>query len=619
MPGFDEVAAAAVGASVRTPVSVVTPDLRTVALWVDYPRIRGAVRPRGGTFGEPFELDAGNFSYVPQWLDAVALPDGEVLAVWSSPGYDEMRIKSLQPDGTISDARPAEVGGAYPVIAANDAGMVAVAYFNFNQLTLVIRPAGADSFEPPITLLTLVGNEVLGTFGSERQSPLDITVRDDGQVAVALGTAVTNPNGGTARMLIARRAGGTTTVETVDYRALTLTPAPGTTNAAEFRGQIELLPDGRQLLVYRLQTFTNDSLSRELRGGPRDGTSAPSPPQIVPTTFGSQGPKEEHSLILDDTGRPWLWWRQGTATGDELRVQQATATGAFSSPAQTVASPFDTAVSSALGAGRIGLLFSQAGKVEASTSMDGSAFGPPVDVAMPGQMPPALGGGTLALAGGGEGSAVALWPVGATVQTAGLRATTFDATPPSLQSIQAPASLTAGVAGTFTASAVDDWSVPVVSWIFSDGVGLTGSTVQRAFPSAGTYTATARVTDAVGHTATDTRTVTVTAAPVVVPVAVSNSFQIGKLKLNKIKGTAKMPITVPGPGTLVITGRGVVKQMYSPRTAGTFRVLVKSKGKKAATLKAAGKVRLKVTLTYTPTGGLANAKIRRVVLKKYVD
>jgi hypothetical protein len=112
VPGFDEVVPAGPPASVRTPAAVVTPDLRTVAFWVDYPRIRGSVRPRGGSFGEPFELDPGSASYVPQWLDAVALPDGEVLAVWSSPGFTEMKIKSLAPDGSIGDARPVEIGGS---------------------------------------------------------------------------------------------------------------------------------------------------------------------------------------------------------------------------------------------------------------------------------------------------------------------------------------------------------------------------------------------------------------------------------------------------------------------------------------------------------------------------
>ena len=265
------------------------------------------------------------------------------------------------------------------------------------------------------------------------------------------------------------------------------------------------------------------------------------------------------------------------------------------------------------------MLFSQGGVVKASTSEDGGAFGPPETVATPSQLPLPIFGGKFALAGAGEGSAVALWPVGGTVQTAALHATMFDATPPTLPSIQVPAApLTVGVPAIFTASAADDWSTPVVSWAFSDGVQLAGSTVQRAFPSAGTFTATAWATDAVANTATAVRTVTVVAAPVgpsVVP-SIANDFNIGKTKLNKKKGTAKVLVTLPGPGKLVITGNGVAKQRYFPKAAGLVKALVKAKGKKADTLNFTGKVRLKVKFTYTPTGGVAKVKIKRVTLKK---
>jgi hypothetical protein len=181
--------------------------------------------------------------------------------------------------------------------------------------------------------------------------------------------------------------------------------------------------------------------------------------------------------------------------------------------------------------------------------------------------------------------------------------------------------MTSGVSGTFSASAVDDWSLPVVSWAFSDGVQLTGSTVQRSFTSAGTFTATAQATDAVGNTVTDSRTVTVLAAPVGPPVdpPIANNFDIGKPKLNKTKGTAKVSVTLPGPGKLMVTGKGVAKKRYSPTAAGIVKVLVKAKGKKADTLNATGKVRLKVKFTYTPTGGLAKVKIKRVILRKRLD
>ena len=619
VPGFDEVTPSSASSSVWTPAAVVTPDLRTVAFWVEYPEIKAAVRPRGGTFGEPFEFDPGSSSYVSYWLDAIALPDGEVLAAWSSPGLEELKVKSLQPDGTITDLTPPEPnggGGGFPAIAANDAGMVAVAYFSYNQVYVAVRPAGADAFEPPVLLLTLVGNEQPQSTGNQAWAPLDVTVRDDGQVAVAIGTSILNPPGGAARMLIARYAGGAPSLETVDSRTLTLTPAPGTTSGAEFRGAIELLPDGRQLLAYRLSSVTSGFATRELRGGPRDGSSAPPPPQIAQSEGNAPGPRE-HGLTLDDTGRPWLWWRHGIASpaDDELRVRQFTTAGAFSTPTQVLASPsFGTVDIAAFGVGRTGVLFTEDGKVKASTSEDGAGFGAPVEVATPSSVTPSPAG-SVELAGGGEGSAVALWQDGATGQTAALHATPFDATPPELLTLEAPGSLTAGVAGTFTATAADDWSVPALSWLFGDGATLTGSTVQRAFQSAGSFTATATATDAAGNSATDTRTVTVNDAPVE-PSNASNSFKLGKPKLNKKRGTAKLPVTFPGPGTLVLTGKGVVRQTKTPKAAGTVKILVKAKGEKKRNLNANGKVKLKVKVTYTPTGGTANSKNKGLALKK---
>lgn len=98
------------------------------------------------------------------------------------------------------------------------------------------------------------------------------------------------------------------------------------------------------------------------------------------------------------------------------------------------------------------------------------------------------------------------------------------------------------------------------------------------------------------------------------PLAVSNSFTIGKPKLNKKLGTAKLPVTVPGPGTLVLSDKGVVAQRKTPTAAGTVNMLVKARGQKKELL-ATGKVRVNVRVTFVPTGGTANSKTKALVLK----
>jgi hypothetical protein len=108
--------------------------------------------------------------------------------------------------------------------------------------------------------------------------------------------------------------------------------------------------------------------------------------------------------------------------------------------------------------------------------------------------------------------------------------------------------------------------------------------------------------------------------------APSNQFTIGKLKRNRHKGTAILPVSVPDPGTLTLTGRGVKTQRTAPAAraitskavaaAGTVKLLIKAKGKAKHKLGKTGKVKAKVNVTFTPTGGVSNTQSKRVKLIK---
>jgi hypothetical protein len=104
-------------------------------------------------------------------------------------------------------------------------------------------------------------------------------------------------------------------------------------------------------------------------------------------------------------------------------------------------------------------------------------------------------------------------------------------------------------------------------------------------------------------------------------------FSFGKLKRNKKRGTALLPVTVPGAGTLSLSGRGVAGQQASASraastrgravaSASTVKLLVKGKGKKKRTLNETGKVKLNLAITYTPAGGDPSTKSMKVKLKK---
>jgi hypothetical protein len=101
----------------------------------------------------------------------------------------------------------------------------------------------------------------------------------------------------------------------------------------------------------------------------------------------------------------------------------------------------------------------------------------------------------------------------------------------------------------------------------------------------------------------------------------TNAFTTGKATLNKKKGTAKVPVTVPDPGTLTLAGNGVKPAAVGASKSvavgtGTVNLLVKATGEKKRKLNSTGKVKVKVTITYTPTGLSPNSQTLKLKLKK---
>jgi subtilisin-like proprotein convertase family protein len=109
-------------------------------------------------------------------------------------------------------------------------------------------------------------------------------------------------------------------------------------------------------------------------------------------------------------------------------------------------------------------------------------------------------------------------------------------------------------------------------------------------------------------------------------ISPSNKIDLGKVKKNKHKGTAKISVTVPGPGTVTLGGKGVKAQRplsgeritaaRAVTEAGTVTLPVKAKGRKKKKLNKTGKTKLTVDVTYTPAGGAANTETQPVKLVK---
>jgi hypothetical protein len=101
----------------------------------------------------------------------------------------------------------------------------------------------------------------------------------------------------------------------------------------------------------------------------------------------------------------------------------------------------------------------------------------------------------------------------------------------------------------------------------------------------------------------------------------------GKPIKNKKKGTALLPVTVPGSGTLSIGGKGVVKkrpgfarslgQLFKDAPeAGTYKLKVKAKGAKLDKLEDRGKVKVKAVVTFEPSSGDPVSASKKIKLKE---
>ncbi|GEM_PF-2343255 len=96
------------------------------------------------------------------------------------------------------------------------------------------------------------------------------------------------------------------------------------------------------------------------------------------------------------------------------------------------------------------------------------------------------------------------------------------------------------------------------------------------------------------------------AAPM--PLAPSHSFTVGKLKRNKKKGTAILPVTVPDAGKFTLSGKGVKKVTRSSEGVATLKLPVKPVGRTKKSLIEKGHAGLSVILRFIPTGGTLGEK-----------
>jgi hypothetical protein len=105
-------------------------------------------------------------------------------------------------------------------------------------------------------------------------------------------------------------------------------------------------------------------------------------------------------------------------------------------------------------------------------------------------------------------------------------------------------------------------------------------------------------------------------ATVTLNVALSNDFRIVGVEKNARRGTAKLEVDVPGAGRLALSGKGLKRGRKEPGGTGEVELPVRPKGAAKRKLREAGAARVRANVRYTPMGGEAKTKTKRIRLVK---
>lgn len=178
-----------------------------------------------------------------------------------------------------------------------------------------------------------------------------------------------------------------------------------------------------------------------------------------------------------------------------------------------------------------------------------------------------------------------------------------------------------------TASSLPTFNVSASSNLAGAALAVSGSSFTPPAPDPSSHRSTG--SDAV------TVTVPNTAAPGVYDVTITATtpqgasisqvaklevtkptLKVGKVKLNKRNGRAKLSVGVPSAGTLTASGKGIVKAQRKATGAQTLKVTIKAKGKAKKKLDATGKTKVKAKIVFKPENGASVTKTKSITLKK---
>jgi hypothetical protein len=540
--------------------------------------IEASTRPLGGSFSAPVTAYAAPSTVIPQEIQVAIGAGGDLAVTWSR----------IDPDSGLDDL----VCGEDPVTTLP---------FNCSNPPFVeaaVRPAGG-SFSPAQRISAPRGTAPGGETPTEKEE----REKEESKMAAADARPAVDW-AGNATVVWTAFDGADNVVQTA-YRPAggDFTPPAQVSESGENAGAAEIDVDAAgNAIANWLRNDGPDTIVQAAIKAP--GGAFASLGDVSPAGETAERPV----LDVAPSGAATVVWRLAGLAEDFLQASMRPAGGAFSPPVN-VNSGKDSPLFHEVAVGDEGdAIVVWSGDnganeiVRAAVRTAGSsAFGAPVAIS---QSSPDLFHPRPSMDAGGDATVVWVRDNGThnIVQWAG-----YDADPPQLGQVSIPSTAKVGDTVQFSASASDVWPVGKPSFDFGDGGRADGNAVSHVYAAPGSYPVKVTVEDAVGRTATSDGAILVKAR---------NHFTIGKLKRNRKKGTATLTVTIPEPGTLVASGKGMKKATVRAAKAGAVKVPIKAVGKSLKRLKAKGKLKLKLKIAYSPVGGDTSTQQHRVTLQK---
>ena len=513
------------------PDLAVDPNGNAVAAWVESDgaanRIRASYRPAGGSW-TPSQLLDTPVSGTPQVAVATDAT-GNSVVVWTSPNGGQGRVyASYRPAGAAAfgsletvQADTFQLGS--PDVVMDGQGNAIAGYQGIGT-----RPAAERR---PAAAATWTADAAFPVTGGQNGVNLELAIGGDG-VAWMMDQRDITP-GVTETRWFRRPAGAGAQAWTLE----------GPAGSASANGFTTMALDSQNNMV---GAWTTEGTPNQIRVQtcPADGVAACSNPQLIPTLGGADA--SEPALAADGNGGVTLVYESGTAcaTCTVGWARRPAPGAAFGAPAAagTGNDPHVAADS----AGTSHMLYISASQTAETASLPAgsSSWSAPSLVS-----DPAAGSAWPRIAiSGGHGAA--LWTA-----DLGVASAAYDAVAPAFASLAAPASGQAGTPLAFSASGTDAWGPLTVNWDFGDGQQAEGGDVSHAYGAAGTYSVVARLTDGAGNAATDTRTVTVTQAPL--PPPLPPPVVAKTANIEPVSGVVRVRL----PGTRVFVPLSVARQI----------------------------------------------------------